>query len=269
MRKPRISSWRWRELRKMADSGVCRGPSSGVTRGDMHESSKKRKPKSGICRGSGSGVTHEDIHELTKKQSQSCCPKKSGFWVWTSGRFVNMLDEKDILVCVHTKNIPWAWGCCRYVKVPSSPYKRGHEGTCKRIQTFWNLCNQQRELQSLCTLTVCLNVPRTLSLSLACSGKHPNFLGNPPTAICVFVGSLSLFWTRVYVGERWDSFLSYLFQHALFPFYATRNVHIFVYFIQMVRNLLLAVQEYAFLVSRTNECCWITWLCLVMLKSSN
>jgi hypothetical protein len=45
MRKPGISSWRWRELRKMADSGVCRGLSSGITRGDMHESSNKRKPK--------------------------------------------------------------------------------------------------------------------------------------------------------------------------------------------------------------------------------
>jgi hypothetical protein len=79
MWKPGISSWRWRELRKMADSGICRGPSSGVTRGDMHESSKKRKTKSGICRGPGSGVTREDIHEPTEKQSQSCCPTKSGF----------------------------------------------------------------------------------------------------------------------------------------------------------------------------------------------
>jgi hypothetical protein len=50
-----------------------------------------------------------------------------------------------------------------YVKVPSPPYKRGREGTCKRIQTFWNLCNQRRELQSLCALTLCLNVLRTLS----------------------------------------------------------------------------------------------------------
>jgi hypothetical protein len=79
MRKPGISSWQWRELPKMADSGIYRGPNSGVMRGDMHESSKKRKPKSGICRGPGSGVTCEDIHEPTEKQSQSCCPKKSGF----------------------------------------------------------------------------------------------------------------------------------------------------------------------------------------------
>jgi hypothetical protein len=83
--------------------------------------------------------------------------------VWTSGRFVNMLDEKDILVCVHTKNILWAWRCFRYVKVPSSPYKRGREGTCKRIQIFWNLCYLQRELQSRCALALYLNVIRTLS----------------------------------------------------------------------------------------------------------
>jgi hypothetical protein len=94
------------------------------------------KADSGIYCGPSSGVTYEDIHEPSKKQSQSCCPKKSGFWVWTSGRLVNVLDEKDILVCVHIRNILWAWGCFRNVKVPSSPYKRGREGTCKRIQIF-------------------------------------------------------------------------------------------------------------------------------------
>jgi hypothetical protein len=36
---------------------------------------------SGTCRGPSSGVTREDIHELAEKQSQSCCPKKSGFRV--------------------------------------------------------------------------------------------------------------------------------------------------------------------------------------------
>jgi hypothetical protein len=36
---------------------------------------------SGVCRGPSSGVTHDDIHELAEKQSQSCCPKKSGFRV--------------------------------------------------------------------------------------------------------------------------------------------------------------------------------------------
>jgi hypothetical protein len=66
---------------------------------------EEAKADSGICRGPSSGVTREDIHKLAEKQSQSCCPKKSGFRVWTSGRFVNMLGEKDILVCVHTRNI--------------------------------------------------------------------------------------------------------------------------------------------------------------------
>jgi hypothetical protein len=74
-----------------------------------------------------------------------------------------MLDEKDILVCVHTRNILRARGCYRYVKVPSSPYKRGSKGTRKRIQTFWNLCYLQRESQSLCALTLNLNVLRTLT----------------------------------------------------------------------------------------------------------
>jgi hypothetical protein len=44
MWKPGTSSWRWPEHRGTADSGMCRGPSSGVTREDMHEPSKKRKP---------------------------------------------------------------------------------------------------------------------------------------------------------------------------------------------------------------------------------
>jgi hypothetical protein len=126
---------------------------------------RRSKGDSEIYWGLSSGVTREEIHEPAKKQSQNCCPKKSGFRVWTSGWFVNMLDEKDIFVCVHTRNIPWAWGCFRYVKVPSSPYKRGREGTCKRIQTFENLCNLLGESQPLSALTLWLNVLRTLSLS--------------------------------------------------------------------------------------------------------
>jgi hypothetical protein len=42
---------------------------------------EEAKADSGICRGLGSGVTREDIYEPTEKQSQSCCPKKSGFGV--------------------------------------------------------------------------------------------------------------------------------------------------------------------------------------------
>jgi hypothetical protein len=42
-------------------------------------------------------------------------------------------------MCVHIRNILRAQGRYRNVKVPSSPYKRGREGTCKRIQTFLGL----------------------------------------------------------------------------------------------------------------------------------
>jgi hypothetical protein len=87
-----------------------------------------------------------------------------------------MLDEKDILVCVHIRNILRARGCFRNVKVPSSPYKRGREGTCKRIQIFGNLCNLPGESLSLSALTLCLIVLRTLSLSLVL-GESSEFFG--------------------------------------------------------------------------------------------
>jgi hypothetical protein len=44
MRRPGTSSWRRRELRRTADSGICREPCSEVTREDMHEPMKKRRP---------------------------------------------------------------------------------------------------------------------------------------------------------------------------------------------------------------------------------
>jgi hypothetical protein len=97
--KPETSSWRRHELRKTANSGICLNSGSEVMRGEIHESAEK--------------------------QSQSCRPKKSGFWVWTGGRLVNLLDEKDILVCVHIRNTLWVRVRFRNVKVPSSPYKRG------------------------------------------------------------------------------------------------------------------------------------------------
>jgi hypothetical protein len=127
------------ELRRMTDSGICWRPCSGVRHVDMRKPAEKQGP------------IQESVEDLVReflartftnpgeKQSQSCSPKKSGFRVWTSGRFVNMLGGKDDLVCVHTGNILWGWGCCRHVKVPSSPYKRGRKGTCKRIQTFLEL----------------------------------------------------------------------------------------------------------------------------------
>jgi hypothetical protein len=39
---------------------------------------EEAKADSGIYRGPSSGVTHEDIHEPAEKQSQSCCPKSPG-----------------------------------------------------------------------------------------------------------------------------------------------------------------------------------------------
>jgi glucose-6-phosphate dehydrogenase assembly protein OpcA len=39
------------------------------------------KVSSGIYSRPNSGVSREDIHEPGEKQSQSCCPKKSGFRV--------------------------------------------------------------------------------------------------------------------------------------------------------------------------------------------
>jgi hypothetical protein len=166
MRKPGTSSWRWRELRRTADSGICQGLSSWVTREDMREPAEKQGRFGNLLRTQFG--SHAGRHSRTGGEA------KSKFRVWTSGRFVNMLGEKDILVCVHTGNILWHWGCFGYVKVPSSPYKRGRKGACKRIQTFWNLGNLQRESQSLCALTLYSNVLRTLSLVL---GKSSELFG--------------------------------------------------------------------------------------------
>jgi hypothetical protein len=138
-RKPGTSNWQRHELRRTTNSGICRESSSEIMRGE--------------------------IHEPAKKQSQSCRPKTSGFWVWTGGRLVNMLDEKDILVCVHIRNILWARGRFGNVKVPSSPYKRGREGTCKGDSDFWNLCHRLGDSLSPFVLILCLNVLRTLSLA--------------------------------------------------------------------------------------------------------
>jgi hypothetical protein len=44
MRKPGVSSCRWPELRRTADSGICQGLNSGVTREDMREPAEKRRP---------------------------------------------------------------------------------------------------------------------------------------------------------------------------------------------------------------------------------
>jgi predicted RNA binding protein YcfA (HicA-like mRNA interferase family) len=72
----------------------------------------------------------------SKKQSQKRRLKKSGVSVWTSGRLVNLWDEKDIHVCVHIRNILRARRCFRNVKVPSSPYKRGARARVNGLTTL-------------------------------------------------------------------------------------------------------------------------------------
>jgi hypothetical protein len=114
-----------------------------------------------------------------EKQSQSCRPRKSGFRVWTSGRLVNVWDEKDIHVCVHISNIRWAQGCFRNVKVTSSPYKRGREGTCKWIHNFGSL-SILWEILSLLSRHHCVWMSLLLSLSHV-FGDLIRIFGYPPT----------------------------------------------------------------------------------------
>jgi hypothetical protein len=79
MQKPGTSSWRWRELRRTADSGICRGLSSGIMREDMHEPSKKRKP----IRESVEGLVREShVKTFTNRQRRKVkvvVPKSPGF----------------------------------------------------------------------------------------------------------------------------------------------------------------------------------------------
>jgi hypothetical protein len=79
MQKPGTSSWRWRELRRTADSGICRGLSSGITCEDMHEPSKKRKP----IRESVEGLVRESHVKTFTNQRRSkvkvVVPKSPGF----------------------------------------------------------------------------------------------------------------------------------------------------------------------------------------------
>jgi hypothetical protein len=85
-----------------------------------------------------------------------------------------MLDEKDILVCVHIRNILRARGCFRNVKVPSPPYKRGREGTCKRIQILEFVQSAGRITVSQRSNFVFERVKNTFSLVL---GESSEFFG--------------------------------------------------------------------------------------------
>jgi hypothetical protein len=70
-------------------------------------------------------------------------------------------------------------------------------------------------------------------------------------AICLFVSSLSLFWTRVYVGERWGSLLCYLFSYALSLLYQIGLLLFWCIKINGAKTLLFAVHV-CLLVSRTS-----------------
>jgi hypothetical protein len=117
MRLSGITNLRSLGVMNLRKAGISNQRSHELRRVEIRESAKSLFWKS-----------RTENSRTGKKQSQSCRPKKSGFEVWTSGRLVNIWDEKDILVCVHIRNILRARGCFRNVKVPSSPYKRGAWG---------------------------------------------------------------------------------------------------------------------------------------------
>jgi hypothetical protein len=107
--------------------------------------------------------------------------------MWTSGRLVNVWnqprksrDVKYIHVHVHTRNIPWIRGCFRNVKVPSSPYKRGREGTCKGIHNFWGV-SSLLEILSLLFRELCsrLKCSRVLYSCTSVFGDPIRIFGHP------------------------------------------------------------------------------------------
>jgi hypothetical protein len=79
MQKPGTSSWRWRELRRVADSGICRGQSSGVTREDIHELTKKQRL---IRESVGDLVRESRVKTFTNRRRSKVkvvVPKSPGF----------------------------------------------------------------------------------------------------------------------------------------------------------------------------------------------
>jgi hypothetical protein len=157
-----LNCW-WSEFQRFSDSGIWWRPCSGLRRYDTHEPAGKRKP----LRESAEDLIQEfwaktftnhgrsKVKVVVPKSPGLECEQVADLWICKGG--------KDILMCVHIRNILRARGWYRNVKVPSSPYKRGRKGTCKRIQTFWDLCYLQGELQSLCALTVLSNVLETVT----------------------------------------------------------------------------------------------------------
>jgi hypothetical protein len=78
MQKPGTSSWRWHELQRASDSGICRGPSSGVTREDIHEPAKKQRL---IRESVGDLVQESRVKTFTNRRRSKVkvVPKSSGF----------------------------------------------------------------------------------------------------------------------------------------------------------------------------------------------
>jgi hypothetical protein len=148
--------------------------SCGLVKTGSHEPAEPRT--SGVCeiRESPKGQVQESWRtkisrkrgdsRTSRKQSQRRHLRTSVFSIWTSGRLVNVWDLKDIRVCVHTRNILWVQGYFRNVKVPSSPYKRGCEGTCKRTHNFWDFSSLWGDSLSPLASLLYSNVLTVLSL---------------------------------------------------------------------------------------------------------
>jgi hypothetical protein len=140
-----------------------------------------------------SGISNRQSHELRKsrtensrtseKQSQSCRPKKSGFRVWTSGRLVNVWGEKDILVCVHIRNILRARGCFRNVKSLRLPIKGGVRArvnsfiTVESLSILWEILSLLSHRYHAWTCYC--------SFSLACSGNLSELSDTPQQSLIV------------------------------------------------------------------------------------
>jgi hypothetical protein len=115
-------------------------------------------------------------HYMYENKSWHTYSYALGFLWKTGGMLVNIWDGNDIHVCVHTRNILWARGYFRNVKVPSSPYKRGREGTCKWIHLLGSLSTPW-EILSLLSRHHC--VWTSLLFSLLCSGIWSGFSDTP------------------------------------------------------------------------------------------
>jgi hypothetical protein len=84
-------------------------------------------------------------------------------------------------------------------------------------------------------------------------------------AICVFVTSLGLFWTKACVEESLHAFVLYLFSYAIFPYVLTSNAFNCVIIFSGTKASLLLSKE-VLLIIRTSRCCWTGFICPNWLK---